>query len=1237
MTNLRKTFVASVASITIASMTMFAIPFSVKAAVAKDGDLIKMDGYSSVYYLANGKRYVFPNQTVYMSWYTDFSSVVTISQSELESYPLASLITMRPGTRLVKIQTNPNVYAVEPGGTLRKITSEAQATSLYGADWAKRVSDVNDAFFFSYKTGSDLATGAIPAGTLVKNSTGSDIFYFDGTNYRKISSMEALNANRFQTSYIITAPTTVAASGTEVSGAESAIMNIESNSGGNANAASGVTVALASDNASSATVPTGVSVDFLKFNLTASNDGDVTVNGIKFTAAGLGTATNIDAVTVYNNGAKLGTSKDIDSNNVASISFTNALVITKGTTVTLTVKAKIATGTGQHALSIKAASDVTTNGTAVSGSFPMSGNVMTGTSVTVGELTIANDGTLADIKLGDKAATLAKFKVTNNNVEDVTFKAIILKKDTTSTAADDDFENLKLTMDGAEVASATAISGKYVTFTLNTPATILKSQVKRFAVTGDVVDGAGKTLTLALDATSDVTSTGNYYGFQTLIVDSNAGDELAVTAGTVSVEKVNATGSYIKKDASDVEMGTFKITANSGKNVELSTLKLTITSANDAPDDATFAQIENIEVFNKTNNTTYDLAFVTGADGDDTTKVYSNTAMGLILASGVTNELVVRADTKASATNGDYTVAIASASGGDLVMKETGNDTTIADITPNSVSLKKVTILVPAVTFSTNSLSASYSAVVGTADVEILNFNVKANEASELKVTEFKFDDADAGSTITSSIVSEFKLWSVDAAGAATLMKTVSGSNLSSEEVAFSNLTSTVAANATNKYKLTATLVKDSNQDGESMRYMISGYAVEETGKGSAVYDTVADDGAGAGNPSDGIIHATDEAGSTSLKSARTVEIKGNGSLLVAMDNTDSKTNADIYQIGGSVTKELGALKMKAQNEDVKVTKIVVATTTLTTLNSSFSRIGIWDGATELAFTTSIGASSASLDNLSIVVPQSSKTYYIKGTLNNIGMNMPGAVDKNYTLVVSGVEAEGVSSGDSLTASNAGNGVGAGEIAYDTDNDASYDDAQDGVVTGASKIVTPVVTQITAVDLVSSYTGTALATSLVSGASHNAAIIKVTTNASTNTLANGDAAKTMIDKVKVDIAKGLNGSESFSATIERIGGTQGTVAAATSSVTAQFDTSSNTDFQVSNGDTAYFLVKVTPTFTGTDNSEFIQVGLGALNGTAATNNAAGANFEWRDGSDATDKFALRISGITSVDGTQIKD
>lgn len=128
------------------------------AQAAGAGSLIKMDGIASVYYLGDdNKRYVFPSESVYFSWYQDFNDVLTIPATTLQSYPLGGNIVMRAGTKLVKITTDPAVYAVEPGGLLRKIKDESQAKQLYGNSWPQRVIDVPDAFFNDYSLGPILA------------------------------------------------------------------------------------------------------------------------------------------------------------------------------------------------------------------------------------------------------------------------------------------------------------------------------------------------------------------------------------------------------------------------------------------------------------------------------------------------------------------------------------------------------------------------------------------------------------------------------------------------------------------------------------------------------------------------------------------------------------------------------------------------------------------------------------------------------------------------------------------------------------------------------------------------------------------------------------------------------------------------------------------------------------------------------------------------------------------------
>lgn len=118
------------------------------------GSVIKGEGNPTLYYLGDdGKRYVFPNDKTYFSWYDDFEEVMEIPLEDLYEYPLGGNVRYKPGAMLVKIQTDPKVYAVGENGRLRWIKSEALAKRLYGNYWNKLVDDVPDSFFTNYAIG----------------------------------------------------------------------------------------------------------------------------------------------------------------------------------------------------------------------------------------------------------------------------------------------------------------------------------------------------------------------------------------------------------------------------------------------------------------------------------------------------------------------------------------------------------------------------------------------------------------------------------------------------------------------------------------------------------------------------------------------------------------------------------------------------------------------------------------------------------------------------------------------------------------------------------------------------------------------------------------------------------------------------------------------------------------------------------------------------------------------------
>lgn len=117
---------------------------------------------------------------------------------------------------------------------------------------------------------------------------------------------------------------------------------------------------------------------------------------------------------------------------------------------------------------------------------------------------------------------------------------------------------------------------------------------------------------------------GSNFGYGALIAGRTNVNQTSptISAGSITITKTNAVTDQVVKNKKNVEFGTFSIKSNS-KDVELSSLKLTIVSANDVPAGVTFAQIENLEIYDSTNGTVYDLSFLAGT----ATKTYDNTDM----------------------------------------------------------------------------------------------------------------------------------------------------------------------------------------------------------------------------------------------------------------------------------------------------------------------------------------------------------------------------------------------------------------------------------------------------------------------------------------------------------------------------------------------------------------------------------------------------------------------------------
>jgi hypothetical protein len=710
-------------------------------AAAQAGDLIKMDGLSAVYYLGDdGQRYVFPNETTYMSWYSDFSGVVTVPSSELQSYPIGGNVTMRPGTNLVKITTDPTVYAVEPGGELRSIVSEENAIDLYGADWADRVVDVPDAFFVNYEQGSALTEGEYPTGTLVQEEGGSDVYYVDANgDYRMFSGEAAFLANNYKWSDVVTTSETLTASGSEITGFESELFNPAggaTSGGGDVPTGTGLSAALSSSTPAATTIPYDVQGQvYTSVNLTASNDGAVELTGLEVKRTGLGYYDSFDKVYVEVDGVRHGNKRSLGSDNIANLYFnteSSKITIPAGETITLDIVADMKDrsegNAGDNALGIVSASAVDTSAT-VSGSFPITGNMMSVSSVgaPAAEFTLTDQS--GDVYLGDEQVEVAEFDLENKSTsEDISFSEITLENKGTADASE--VINYTLYNDSDEVISGPvdADSNDMIYFMLDESVEIEDGDKETYTVKADIYDGRNTYVGLKLDETTDVKAVGLNNGYNVVVNDASG--TLGTVDGSDYGYKIN--GGDLSFSEADSNPGSVDVAPADedvlflAADVEALEEMMTVTSI-DFTLSGTVSSLEDVTVYLDGQVVAGPIDGAATLEFDDEFQVNG------------TQLLEVKADIADEATAGDYYINLDSASSDVTAENEEGDSVDSGNI-KGSVDGGTISIATGEVTLSEDSTYGDRSVVSGSDDLLVGQYVLEVGDAEGVKIDKYTVD-----------------------------------------------------------------------------------------------------------------------------------------------------------------------------------------------------------------------------------------------------------------------------------------------------------------------------------------------------------------------------------------------------------------------------------------------------------------------------------------------------------------
>ncbi len=859
-------------------------------ASAAVGDLVKSASSPTVYVVgADGVTIMpFPHANVYSSWGypADFSTVMT---KDLSSYTVGPNVEFRSGS-LVK-GDGPAVYYIE-NRTKRPIISDVVFLAL-GWDW-NDITWLSDAFLADYPTGSPISSSSMhPDGSLVKYAGSPAVYLIDGGKKRPFASAAAFEANRYNWADVITIPDTETyPDGSPITGYEQALSLPQGVGAASQQTGSGLTVSVSPMNPAATTIIADNSgtavgqslVPFLAVNFTASSDGDVKVTSLRFKRKGISTDSDILNTYLYDsNMNRLALGGSLSSNYLTFNDPNGLFTVPAGTTYTVYLRADLSQSVSSGktiGFDIESSSDVTTDGAAVAGSFPVSGNFMT--TATVSDLGYASFGTPNPTGNANVDPGQTNFEVWSDTVmagdQDIELRRI--KFTNVGSIQQDDLQNFYLYANGVQVAGPVQMNAdREVIFDLSgSPLAIDKGVTKTLSLRADIVKGATRTFKFTIQYQDDVlvwdVNYGVYtqpYGGTSWSVIQPAGT-YTINAGSITVSRAadSPTGN-VAQGATNVHLARFNFDA-SGEDIKISNLLVSVDTVNNGGLDNGRVVVNGTQV-----GSTSDLA-----EWGSTPTTF-NFGSSFIAKAGETTVVDIYADIKTSTSSqvqsGNLTVYLQTGSSNGQGV----NSLQTMNVPSSNVMGNTLSVQAGKLSVTTNAAYGNQTMVPGTQNARVGSFIITAGSAE--------------GVTVTSITV-----------------------NLSSDE----------AASTTNMK-----LMKDGAQIGStianpSTSNLFSGFSFDIPASGSVVIDIYADFKSNANKgPWQATINANGVSGigkvtgnSVSAPSSnlnlQTITIS-NGSLSASLDA--SAPDADIILAGASKV-HMNAIKFTALYEDFEVQEI---------------------------------------------------------------------------------------------------------------------------------------------------------------------------------------------------------------------------------------------------------------------------------------------------------------------------
>jgi len=1289
--NVKKVFTIGVVMTTIlwsvgASVLVAGVANAATCKTLKAGDVVQTTG--NALFTVNGDGALLPWEQGWQGKTWLAASGAAAGTYKEAGYPTILSLSTECFAKLALRSKMPIMLGVRPGS--HPVYQKDANRYLYPSDNFVFTEMTKDAaeMFFGKQTWREVSTlfvqnyGGKPTGTKITKTSlpPKNMLLSDGTKYyvatdnvggMKEVTTAGMTANGINMGYGYKMDTATVAKMTAASGSITALDSVygrptksaETNSTPDTTTttpvAGTVQVSLSANSPASGKVVTGVdNTVFTKVNLKNTGSADVKLNSLILDRKGLGVTGDFTSITLYDGSTKLGSTKSSwNSDGTMTYNIANGWELKAGVTKELTISVNLATAGTYNKLGVKSLSFSAGTASGV----PVWGNEMNGVSVTVGAVTITNTGSNATKNIGTNDVTLAKFKLAVNSVEDGKLKRVVLKnKAASSNAADDNVSNVSLYVGTTKLAGPVKMISDKITFDLaSSPYDIKKSKNQSFIVKGDITNGSGNTIEYVLDDPSDLVMQGQTYTTNMTVTEGDydeATEGMIITIGGAELN-IAYSGSATETidDVTDYSFGTLTISPGS-TDVKITNMIFTMDETDGSDDGSAVADIDQLELVDQADSATYSGTMTDGGDHADADETWTFTDE-IYLVKGVARVFTIRGDipptTTAAQGNGDSYKFKMTVNITNVTAETVPAGDAISNFSIGSFTGKAVTVKSPTLTFTTTALNNG-NAVVNQEDVIIYKGTIKAT-ADDITVERLKFEAVTDVNGLNTTNWTDLGIYTVDSSNSYTKQQNITNSNMTDGEADFSTMSLVVKKGTTETIVVKGTVVSSLNSSTSVSIQLDTVSAKDSSNDDSSNVDsagTAVEDGA-------------------EVAASRVITLTDKGILYVQMRSTDSGFNKDRVVLAGN-SQWVGKLRLRALYEDILLRDLKIRNfsaadeDTLASVCLYKSQSTATDQ--KIACATMDTSDVMFFDDMDYTLTEGTHDLYVYVTTNAMSNGPSGTADTKdmFEFYVSTTSedmvAEGKASGETLTLGGDGDTtVEAGEIVFDLDNDGTYAETADSFRTASSSEFFVAGSKISSVSLVSSYGGYTVDTALAGTGEYTLAILAVTTEANSNTDANGNPLKLGIGGFIFDLGKNASttfGDSTATATIQRIGGADAAVAlvvgtdsevdnegGATSDnwTLANASSSMSTDFKIDAGTTAYYVVKgvISAVSSVSNVTNWVQIGLDDVKGTkgAAVAGDADNNLDWLDGYDTTyaaaSGFDYMLLDTTSITGTKI--